>query len=552
MINSVKFRMGSGLSIPIYADWIKAKSLNLNDDMLIISAANDMPVDISTVLHEIQPTGFVIMASDGVGFSSITHDLEHVYNAIEFDLYRRSMTIGFADPLKLDDLDNWRYKNGIAVQLQLRVKVLEDDDGAVGLSISAKDDVSSALMVQLRDIAGDGYSIAVDDNVPTWHQIGEEISHEIVHGVSNALQIHSINQTLSSVGGNGLTLDGDVELSDAIGLTSTYNNGLQLGNDARVSPRISLDFIDNGIIHMSGSAAEMMSIRNALQPAADVVDIDSDEFDVSLGVGVIQNNLGESYLVLQAPDDVEIESDNIPCRGITINGISVTVPREGMRISIQYTLTPSTTTDSVEFSSSDTGVVAIVDGYPTSAGMGTAQVTLTCGEQSASIAVNVQHTVDQAYVIGYSLRGVEAQDGGKYAEATAVSVENVVYAYSGVSESWGSGRYITLDSSSHLHPIKIPANCNGITVVPPPSTTVEERVAYRVMFFDSTTDGCRGGDPSSGYAYWTSSVPAAPYTYTGTHDIPVDANADSFAIAYSCSSLGSIMQCSVRLWHDNA
>ena len=545
MINSIKFRMGSGLSIPIYSDWLKIKSLNIEENHLVISAVNGVPTDIAIAFEEL-PIGFIIFASQNIEFESVEQDLEHVYNAMEFDLYRRSMKIGFADLIQLHDLDNWRYLNGIPVELQLSMKVLEDDDGAIGLTISAKNDVANALMRQIKSVSGDDYSISVPDKVETRQAIANRANLGFDHGMTEHLPIHTVSQTLSDAENDNITLEGDVELSPAVGLLSNYKTGMRFENDVKLSRLVDLNNIDNGMIQVTGSDANLVSLARALQQINNSMGLSgSDEVDVSVGVSVLQDDSGEVCLVLRMPDDVETE---FPCTDVTVESATdVYVHDAGEPINIQYTVTPSNTTDTVQITSSNTNIVNIVNGVPVSGNhVGDAQITITCGEQSASITVHSSRIMDPDDVIGFYVSGATTQGGGRYAHAA--SLTGYPCKYSGMSEPWGDGRYVSLLSRepNHIHPYKLPDNCNCISVTVP--DTFAGQAGYRVLFFDSTRDGCYGDDPSSEYAYWLSTSPSS-LDHDTSQTIIVDPDADSFVMSYTGDSYDYFEGCIVELLH---
>ena len=78
----------------------------------------------------------------------------------------------------------------------------------------------------------------------------------------------------------------------------------------------------------------------------------------------------------------------IPCTGVALNQSSIVFTESGAQTQLQAELTPSDTTDERRFSSSDTSVVKVSPvGIVTAVGPGTAEITVTCGEQSAKCTV---------------------------------------------------------------------------------------------------------------------------------------------------------------------
>lgn len=80
--------------------------------------------------------------------------------------------------------------------------------------------------------------------------------------------------------------------------------------------------------------------------------------------------------------------DSIPCTGISVSPSSVTATTDDP-VTITATLTPANTTDTLSWSSSDSTVVTVANGVLTIVGNGTATVTATCGNQTATVSVTV-------------------------------------------------------------------------------------------------------------------------------------------------------------------
>lgn len=107
--------------------------------------------------------------------------------------------------------------------------------------------------------------------------------------------------------------------------------------------------------------------------------------------------------------------EEVPCTGITLNKNSITVDKAEGTDQLVATLTPSDTTDQVIWSSSNENVATVVNGVVTVHGIGTATITATCGEQTATATVN-QTTIKAQYdfkvATGVYASAVDASDGG--------------------------------------------------------------------------------------------------------------------------------------------
>lgn len=83
-----------------------------------------------------------------------------------------------------------------------------------------------------------------------------------------------------------------------------------------------------------------------------------------------------------------IEFADIPCTGITFAQNTYTVSGYNA-VTVEYTVTPADTTDSVIWLSSNTDIVSISNGVMTVNGVGTCTITATCGEFTATATVTV-------------------------------------------------------------------------------------------------------------------------------------------------------------------
>lgn len=78
----------------------------------------------------------------------------------------------------------------------------------------------------------------------------------------------------------------------------------------------------------------------------------------------------------------------VPCTGISIDKSTLTFDKVGDTDQITATVTPSDTTDAIMWASSDENVATVIDGLVTIHGIGTATITVTCGNQTASATIN--------------------------------------------------------------------------------------------------------------------------------------------------------------------
>ena len=98
---------------------------------------------------------------------------------------------------------------------------------------------------------------------------------------------------------------------------------------------------------------------------------------------------------------VEAE-DEIPCTGITLDKPVLNFTGAGQR-TIVATVTPADTTDTLTWTSSNSSVATVSNGVVTAYANGSATITATCGEYSATCAVEVSGISSTVAVTGITL-----------------------------------------------------------------------------------------------------------------------------------------------------
>lgn len=146
---------------------------------------------------------------------------------------------------------------------------------------------------------------------------------------------------------------------------------------------------------------------------------------------------------------------SIPCTGISFSQDTFSLT-DYTPVSIEYTLTPANTTDTLSWASSDTDVVTVDGGVITAVGLGTATITATCGTQTATATVTVAIACTPAYAMAY----ITGQDGNTWAANSLAELRVAAYG-SGAQ----AGTYICPKASSgtDMPVIKIPKNTGSVT-----------------------------------------------------------------------------------------
>lgn len=237
----------------------------------------------------------------------------------------------------------------------------------------------------------------------------------------------------------------------------------------------------------------------------------------------------------------------IPCTGLSISPTTKSFDTLNATQQITATLTPANTTDTVYYASSNTDVATISDsGLITCVGVGTATITVTCGEQSATCAVTSEISMTlSSYFEPYQFSSTDLSlnppkdYGGLYIYETAEDKRGRVYAS---ATSTGDGRKAFATGSSNpgkdYYPIMMPKG----------TATVELEMAEqcsltgKIYVFASTQEqtyltGTYENKPCAKVVQYTSTIPCVNKKYT----FPITAsNGDSFAIQMGNSDITQI------------
>ena len=181
-----------------------------------------------------------------------------------------------------------------------------------------------------------------------------------------------------------------------------------------------------------------------------------------------------------------VSFDTVPCTGISVSPSTLTINSLSQTYTITPTLTPANTTDTVSWQSSDTDVATVVNGVVTATGIGTATITATCGNQSATCSVSVEDVV--AYPVTWLL-GSCAPDTNYSAAFNANNKQFT--AIGNYIEGGGNTTTLILDDIAdspayhkELHPISIPQGATTITI---DVTTLPSSGFVYVAFYDGST-----------------------------------------------------------------
>lgn len=153
---------------------------------------------------------------------------------------------------------------------------------------------------------------------------------------------------------------------------------------------------------------------------------------------------------------VTFVEDEKPCTAIALSESSKTVTTLG-NFTLTATVTPADTTDEVLWSSSDESVATVADGVVTVVGLGSATITVTCGEQTATCAVSCTE-ITFAPDFGFFKHMNLSSYPNLYVYATSKR-ELLIHSLSGTRALKNQTKDLTV-----RYPIALPANTAAITL----------------------------------------------------------------------------------------
>lgn len=150
---------------------------------------------------------------------------------------------------------------------------------------------------------------------------------------------------------------------------------------------------------------------------------------------------------------------SIPCTAITFTESTYTITSQSP-VEVEYTLTPSDTTDTVTWNSSDTDVVTISAGVMTIVGIGSATITATCNGHVASASVTVSIAWIPTFVVGETVGLTQISGINVFSES--VNATRFIACGSGVQASTYTS--INQSGANRSNAIKIPKNTGKIRI----------------------------------------------------------------------------------------
>lgn len=150
-----------------------------------------------------------------------------------------------------------------------------------------------------------------------------------------------------------------------------------------------------------------------------------------------------------------ISFGTVPCEGISFASDAITIT-DTNPVTVEYTLTPNNTTDPVIWASSDANVVTVSGGVLTIVGIGTATLTATCGNFTATASV----TVAIAYIPNFSFTSIS-----KASNKNFISCSTAMGRLSGCGSGVQKAQHnFVASSGGDVFPIIIPNGTKSVRV----------------------------------------------------------------------------------------
>ena len=223
--------------------------------------------------------------------------------------------------------------------------------------------------------------------------------------------------------------------------------------------------------------------------------------------------------------------DIVPCTGVVLSQNSITFTELNATVQLNAVKTPANTTDELVWTSSDTDVVTVSDGLVTCVGVGSAEITVTCGTQTATCSVSATVTIvpDVLYY---------AENGGNYSgslDLTATPPKNHIgYAtntrarlYYSTENILGGYRVFVYTAQAGKYAIPIPKGTKFITVTPPDGLRSYQYLVLANSMEKQTYVSGADGESALGIKAWASN---SSTSYPKTYDISEYPDADSFIL----------------------
>ena len=183
--------------------------------------------------------------------------------------------------------------------------------------------------------------------------------------------------------------------------------------------------------------------------------------------------------------------DTVPCTGITLDKETLSIVTTGNTASLTATKSPADTTDAVTWSTSDSNVATVSNGTVTAVGIGTATITVSCGEYSDTCAITVTEFMDKDILKkmcpAYITDANKISGGGN--GITGISTTST-YANRGSLAASSGEKYVNDFNGDHFYAYPLPKNTARIKITDTGSTGIKTQTIY---WYNSQTSSTASG-----------------------------------------------------------
>ena len=183
---------------------------------------------------------------------------------------------------------------------------------------------------------------------------------------------------------------------------------------------------------------------------------------------------------------VSFNGGSVPCTGISFEEDAFSFT-DYTPVTIEYTLTPSNTTDTLSWAISNSNVATVSNGVVTPVGLGTATITATCGNQTATATVTVALSYIPAFVFGSP-----AGQGTSPNQFPAISPSENRITACGTGAQAGTYACYGKNGASDENIIKLPKNTASITVKNITKSYVHNGTYTKFLFLADQSCGATG------------------------------------------------------------
>lgn len=175
----------------------------------------------------------------------------------------------------------------------------------------------------------------------------------------------------------------------------------------------------------------------------------------------------------------QVTFDTIPCTGIALDNETLSIVTTGNTGTLVAIKTPADTTDSVTWTSSDSNVATVSNGTVTAVGIGTATITVSCGEYSDTCLVTVTEFMNKdilkkmypAYITDTN----KMCDGGS--GITGISATSTYKNRGSLAASSGD-KYVNDFGGNHFYAYPLPKNTARIKITDTGSTGIKTQGVF--------------------------------------------------------------------------